>query len=78
MPTTTSELAAGGIVDLRDVFGQLLAIQERVTGTASFVSLSIMTAKPIPQFGWQPQFNCPQSAWGPCDQVGPIRERAHK
>ena len=36
-----------------------------MTGTASLVSLSIMTAKPIPQFGWQPQFSWPQSAWGP-------------
>ena len=33
-----------------------------VTGTASLVSLSIITAMPVPQFGWQPQLNWPQSA----------------
>ena len=36
-----------------------------MTGTASFVSLSIMTAMPMPQFGWQPQVRLPHSDVGP-------------
>ena len=36
-----------------------------VTGTRSLVSLSTITAMPVPQFGWQPQLNWPQSACGP-------------
>ena len=36
-----------------------------MTGTASLVSLSIITAMPMPQFGWQPQLSWPQSASGP-------------
>ena len=37
-----------------------------MNGTASFVSLSIMTAIPTPQFGWQPQLSWPQLSCGPC------------
>ena len=40
-------------------------MRNAVTGTASLVSLSIMTAMPTPQFGWQPQESWPQSACGP-------------
>ena len=36
-----------------------------MTGRHSLVSLSHMTAMPMPQFGWQPQLNWPQSAFGP-------------
>ncbi len=36
------------------------------TGAISFVSLSIITAVPTPQFGWQPQETWPHSASGPC------------
>ena len=36
-----------------------------MTGTASFVSLSIITAMPMPQFGWQPQVRLPHSEVGP-------------
>ena len=36
-----------------------------MTGTASFVSLSIITAMPTPQFGWQPQ-----------DELAPVVPRA--
>ena len=36
-----------------------------MTGTASFVSLSIITAMPMPQFGWQPQVSWPHSRSGP-------------
>ncbi len=37
-----------------------------MTGTASLVSLSIMTAMPTPQFGWQPQVSWPNSFSAPC------------
>ena len=38
-----------------------------MTGTASFVSLSTITARPTPQFGWQPQLIWPNSRpAGPC------------
>ena len=36
-----------------------------MTGTASFVSLSIITAIPMPQFGWHPHVRLPHSALGP-------------
>ena len=36
-----------------------------MTGTCSLVSLSHMTAIPMPQFGWQPQLSWPHSALGP-------------
>ena len=36
-----------------------------MTGTYSLVSLSHITAMPMPQFGWQPQLSWPQSAFGP-------------
>ena len=49
-----------------------------MTGRNSLVSLSIMTAMPIPQLGWQPQLSWPQSAVGSVNQIGPIREGAHE
>ena len=58
-------LAAGRVVDAGDVLGQLVGVQERGHRTASLVSLSIMTAMPTPQLGWQPQLNWPQSWSGP-------------
>ena len=36
-------------------FASCSAFRNAVTGTASFVSLSIMSAMPTPQFGWHPQ-----------------------
>ena len=48
------------------------------TGANSLVSLLIITAVPTPQFGWQPQLTCPQSASGSVDQIGEIGERAHQ
>src|SRR5579871_3925826 len=39
--------------------------QNDVTGLASLVSLSTITAMPTPQLGWQPQLNCPQLCCGP-------------
>ena len=41
------------------------ALRNAVTGTASLVSLSIISAMPMPQFGWQPQESWPQSCSGP-------------
>ena len=49
-----------------------------MTGTASLVSLSIITAMPMPQLGWQPQVSWPQSAVGSVDEVGPVGEGAHE
>jgi hypothetical protein len=40
------------------------ALRNAVTGTASLVSLSIITAMPMPQFGWQPQVTLPHSLSG--------------
>ena len=37
-----------------------------VTGADSLVSLSIITAMPMPQLGWHPQESWPHSAVGPC------------
>src|SRR5258708_38743233 len=41
------------------------ALMNAVTGTASLVSLSIISAIEMPQFGWQPQESWPQSRSGP-------------
>src|ERR1700722_17836211 len=48
------------------------ALMNAVTGAASLVSLSIMSAMEIPQFGWQPQ------EIRPVDEVGPIGEGGHE
>ena len=37
-----------------------------MTGTASLVSLSIITPMPTPQLGWQPHVRLPHGASGPC------------
>ena len=61
------ELAAGGVVDLRATsLASWSASRKAVTGTASLVSLSIISAMPMPQLGWQPQESWPQSRSGPC------------
>ena len=54
------------------------AFRNAVTGTASFVSLSIITAMPTPQFGWQPQVSCPQLLLGPCVTSAQSVKRAHE
>ncbi len=46
-------------------FAMVSPLRNAVTGTASLVSLSIMTAMPTPQLGWQPQLSEPQSLSGP-------------
>ena len=58
-------LAAGGIVDLGEILGHLVHVRKAVTGAASLVSLSIMSAMPMPQLGWHPQESWPHSAVGP-------------
>src|SRR3989339_619623 len=50
------------------------ALRNLVNGTASLVSLSIITAMPTPQFGWQPQVRLPHSAPGR-DLLVAARER---
>ena len=47
-------------------FASCSALRNAVTGTASLVSLSIMTAMPTPQFGWQPHVSWPNSFSAPC------------
>ena len=49
-----------------------------MTGTASLVSLSIMTAMPTPQFGWQPQRQLAPLRRRAVHQVGPVGEGAHE
>ena len=65
-PTTDSNLPRAASLTLATSFASRSAFRNAVTGTASLVSLSIITAMPMPQFGWQPQLNWPHSRFGPC------------
>ena len=49
-----------------------------MTGTASFVSLSIITAKPMPQFGMATAVQLAPFGLRTVDQVRPIGEGAHE
>ena len=45
-----------------------------MTGTASLVSLSIITAMPTPQFGWQPHEQLAPVGRRPVHQVRPVAD----
>src|SRR5256885_4634288 len=60
--------AEDGIRDYKVTGVQTCALpilMNAVTGTASLVSLSTITAMPTPQLGWQPQLSWPHCAFGP-------------
>src|SRR3974377_2047211 len=66
MPAMDIHLPRAASLTLAMSLAMLSPLRNAVTGTASLVSLSIMTAMPTPQFGWQPQLSDPQSLSGPC------------
>ncbi len=78
MPTTRQNLLRAPSLIFATSFASCSPLRNAVTGTASLVSLSIITAKPIPQFGWQPQDNWPQSRLRAVDQIRPIGEGTHE
>jgi len=49
--------------DLLHVLHEAGMLRNSGTGRISLVSLSIMTAVPTPQFGWQPQETWPIRLW---------------
>ena len=65
MPTTDIVRPRAASLTRAMSFASCSPLRNAVTGTASFVSLSTMTAMPMPQFGWQPQLSWPQSDAGP-------------
>src|ERR1035437_10617653 len=65
MPTTDSHFPRAASLTRATSLAQRSALRNAVTGTLSLVSLSTITAMPVPQLGWQPQLNWPQSACGP-------------
>src|ERR1035438_2529913 len=65
MPTTDSHLPRAASLMRATSLAQRSALRNAVTGTLSLVSLSTITAIPVPQLGWQPQLSWPQSACGP-------------
>ena len=54
------------------------ALRNAVTGTASLVSLSIMSAMPMPQFGMAAAGELAPVAVGSVDEVGPVGEGGHE
>ena len=65
MPITDSHLPRAASLMRATSWAQRSAFRKAVTGTFSFVSLSTITAMPVPQLGWHPQLNWPQSDCGP-------------
>ena len=65
MPATVRNLPRAASLTAATSFASRSALRNAVTGTASFVSLSIITAMPMPQLGWQPQVRLPHSLSGP-------------
>src|ERR1017187_4912304 len=61
MPIIESHLPRAASLTRATSFASWSAFQNAVTGTRSLVSLSTITAMPVPQLGWQPQLSCPQS-----------------
>ena len=61
MPTMVRNFPRDASLTLAISFANWSPCRNAVTGTASLVSLSIITAMPVPQFGWQPQLSWPQS-----------------
>ncbi len=55
MPAIDSHLPRAASLTEATSLASWSALRNAVTGTASLVSLSIITAMPMPQFGWQPQ-----------------------
>ena len=66
MPTIESHLPRAASLMRATSLASWSAFRNAVTGAASLVSLSTITAMPTPQLGWQPQLNWPQVACGPC------------
>src|SRR2546422_165171 len=66
MPKTDRKRPRPASLTAATSFASCSALRNAVTGTASFVSLSIMIAIPTPQLGWQPQVSWPNSFSAPC------------
>src|ERR1041384_4606485 len=60
MPVTDRNLPRAASLTFMMSFARFSAFRNAVTGADSFVSLSIITAIPMPQFGWHPHVD-----WGP-------------
>src|SRR5450756_3097493 len=81
MPTTDSHFPRAASLTRATSLAQRSALRNAVTGTLSLVSLSTITAMPVPQLGWHPQLNWPQSACGPWVRSLPVSYthlRAHE
>ena len=65
MPSTDRNLPRAASLMSATSFGSRSALRNAVIGAASRVSLSIISAMPVPQFGWQPHESAPHSAAGP-------------
>jgi len=66
MPVTDHARPRAASLTMRRSSARRGPLRNDVTAARSLVSLSIITAIPIPQFGWQPQLTLPHCVSGPC------------